>query len=91
MAVMDLDALRKLLCSVFAQIVGVDQRPDGALMLRTRPWTSFPMETSYPIHLAEVGQGGFRLSGSRGHTLDLSYEHDGGRTMWLGMQRGCDK
>ena len=32
----DLDALRKLLCERLCEDVGVDQRPDGALMLRTR-------------------------------------------------------
>ena len=46
----------------------------GALMLRTR--FEFPDGDRYPIHLAEVGSGGFRLS-DRGHTLmHLSYEHD---------------
>ncbi len=70
----DLDALRKLLCERLCEDVGVDQRPDGALMLRTR--FEFPDGDRYPIHLAEVGSGGFRLS-DRGHTLmHLSYEHD---------------
>ena len=70
----DLDALRKLLCERLCEDVGVDQRPDGALMLRTR--FEFPDGDRYPIHLSEVGSGGFRLS-DRGHTLmHISYEHD---------------
>lgn len=70
----DLDALRKLLCERLCVDVGVEQRPDGALMLRTR--FEFPDGDRFPIHLAEAGSGGFRLS-DRGHTLmHISYEHD---------------
>ena len=71
---MDLEALRKLLCERLCEDVGVEERPDGALMLRTR--FEFPDGDRYPIHLAEAGPGGLRLS-DRGHTLmHISYEHD---------------
>ena len=54
--------------------VRVDQRPDGALMLRTH--FEFPDGDRYPIHLSEAASGGLRLS-DRGHTLmHISYEHD---------------
>ena len=70
----DLDALRKLLCERLCEDVGIDQRPDGALMLHTR--FQFPDGDRYPIHLTEAGPGGFKLS-DRGHTLmHISYEHD---------------
>ena len=70
----DLDALRKLLCERLCEDVGVEERPDGALMLHTR--FEFPDGDRYPIHLTEAGPGGLRLS-DRGHTLmHISYEHD---------------
>ena len=52
----------------------VDERPDGALMLRTH--FRFPDGDGYPIHLIEAPAGGIRLS-DRGHSLmHISYEHD---------------
>ena len=70
----DLDALRKLLCERLCEDVGVEERPDGALMLHTR--FEFPDGDRYPIHLREAGPGALRLS-DRGHTLmHISYEHD---------------
>ena len=68
------DALRKLLCERLCADVGVERRPDGALMLRTH--FEFPDGDRYPIHLSEAPTGGLRLS-DRGHTLmHISYEHD---------------
>ena len=59
--------LREHLCEV-------EERPDGALMLRTR--FLFPDGDAYPIHVLEAPAGGIRLS-DRGHTLmHISYEHD---------------
>ena len=70
----DLDALRKLLCERLCEDVGVEERPDGALMLHTR--FEFPDGDRYPIHLTEAGPGALRLS-DRGHMLmHISYEHD---------------
>ena len=70
----DLDALRKLLCERLCEEVRVEQRPDGAPMLRTH--FRFPDGDSFPIRLSEAPAGGLRLS-DRGHTLmHLSYEHD---------------
>ena len=69
-----LDALRNLLCERLCEDVKVEQRPDGALMLRTH--FTFPDGDTYPLHLVEIPSGGLRLS-DRGHTLmHLSYEHD---------------
>ena len=62
---MDLEALRKLLCERLCEDVGVEERPDGALMLRTR--FEFPDGDRYPIHLAEAGPGGLRLSDRGAH------------------------
>ena len=71
---LDRDALRNLLCERLCEDVGVEQRPDGALMLRTH--FEFPDGDSYPFHLSEAPSGGLRLS-DHGHTLmHISYEHD---------------
>jgi len=68
------DALRNLLCERLCEDVQVEQRPDGALMLRTH--FTFPDGDAYPLHLMEAPSGGLRLS-DHGHTLmHLSYEHD---------------
>ena len=68
------DALRNLLCERLCEDVKVEQRPDGALMLRTH--FRFPDGDVYPLHLMEAPSGGLRLS-DQGHTLmHLSYEHD---------------
>ncbi len=70
----DLEALRKLLCERLCADIGVEERPDGEMMLRTR--FEFPDGDRYPVYLAESGPGGLRLS-DRGHTLmHISYEHD---------------
>ena len=70
----NIDALRKLLCERLCQDIGVEQRPDGELMLRTH--FEFPDGDGYPIYLSEPASGGLRLS-DRGHTLmHISYEHD---------------
>lgn len=70
----DENSLRDLLCNRLCQDVGIDRRPDGALMLRTQ--FQFPDGDGFPIHLSEAPAGGFRLS-DRGHTLmHISYDHD---------------
>lgn len=67
-------SLQELLCQRLCQDVGIDRRPDGALMLRTQ--FRFPDGDGFPIHLAEAPGGGLRLS-DRGHTLmHISYEHE---------------
>lgn len=68
------DAIRDLLCERLCQDVGIERRPDGALMLRTQ--FRFPDGDGFPIHLSESPAGGLRLS-DRGHTLmRISYDHD---------------
>jgi len=81
------DTLRKLLCERLCQDVRIENRPDGAMMLRTH--FQFPDGDHYPIHLSETPMGGLRLS-DRGHTLmHISYDHnidmflDGTRGMLL--------
>jgi len=70
----DTTALRELLCARLCEDVGVSERPDGELMLRTH--FTFPDGDGYPFHLAESPAGGLRLS-DLGHTLmHISYEHD---------------
>ena len=70
----DIDALQRLLCDRLCEDVRVDQRPDGALMLRTH--FAFPDGDRYPIHISEATSGGLRLSDC-GHTLmHISYDHD---------------
>ena len=70
----DTTALRELLCARLCEDVGVSERPDGGLMLRTH--FTFPDGDGYPFHLAEAPAGGLRLS-DLGHTLmHISYEHD---------------
>ena len=70
----DIATLRNLLCERLCEDVGVDERPDGELMLRTH--FMFPDGDAYPFHLSEAPSGGLRLS-DHGHTLmHLSYEHD---------------
>lgn len=67
-------ALRALLCDRLCEDVRVQERPDGALMLRTH--FRFPDGDGYPIHLCESAAGGLRLS-DHGHTLmHISYDHD---------------
>lgn len=64
------DSLRERLC----EAVRVDERPDGAVMVRT-PF-AFPDGDRYPIHISEAPSGRLCLS-DRGHTLmHISYEHD---------------
>ena len=71
---LDTHALRTLLCERLCAEVRVEERPDGALMLRTH--FAFPDGDRYPFHLAEAGSGGLRLSDC-GHTLmHISYDHD---------------
>lgn len=68
------DSLREFLCARLCEDVGVVERPDGELMLRTH--FKFPDGDGYPFHLAEAPSGGLRLS-DHGHTLmHISYEHD---------------
>ena len=68
------EALRDLLCARLCEDVGVVERPDGELMLRTH--FTFPDGDGYPFHLAEAPAGGLRLS-DQGHTLmHISCEHD---------------
>ena len=81
------ETLQKLLYERLCEDVRVEQRPDGAMMLRTH--FQFPDGDRYPIHLSETASGGLRLS-DRGHTLmHISYEHnidmfmDGTRGMLL--------
>ena len=81
------DSLRKLLCERLCEDVRIENRPDGAMMLRTH--FQFPDGDHYPIHLSEIPTGGLRLSDS-GHTLmHISYDHnidmflDGTRGMLL--------
>ncbi len=70
---LDANALRDLLCERLCADIGVEERPDGALMLRTH--FTFPDGDGYPFHLSEA-PGGLRLS-DHGHTLmHISYEHD---------------
>ncbi len=70
----DAAALKNLLCARLCQDIGVVERPDGELMLRTH--FTFPDGDGYPFHLAESSAGGLRLS-DKGHTLmHISYEHD---------------
>ena len=71
---LDAEALRNLLCERLCEDVGVEDRPDGELMLRTH--FTFPDGDGYPFHLSEAPAGGLRLS-DHGHTLmHISYEHD---------------
>ena len=77
-------ALKDLLCARLCEDVGVIERPDGELMLRTH--FKFPDGDGYPFHLAEAPAGGLRLS-DHGHTLmHISYEHD--IDAFLGGTRG---
>ena len=70
----DATTLREFLCARLCGDVGVSERPDGELMIRTH--FTFPDGDGYPFHLAEAPAGGLRLS-DRGHTLmHISYEHD---------------
>lgn len=71
---LDAEALKALLCERLCQDIGVDTRPDGAMMLRTH--FTFPDGDGYPFRLSEAPSGGLRLS-DNGHTLmHISYEHD---------------
>ena len=71
---LDENALKRLLCERLCAEVRLTKRPDGALMLRTH--FEFPDGDRFPIHVAETGIGGVRLS-DRGHTLmHISYDHD---------------
>ena len=71
---LDVGALRDLLCARRCEDVQIDERPDGALMLRTH--FRFPDGDGFPFHLSAAPSGGLRLS-DHGHTLmHISYEHD---------------
>ena len=71
---LDVQLIQRLLCDRLCAEVGVEKRPDDALMLRTH--FRVPDGDSYPIHLSATSSGGLRLS-DRGHTLmRISYDHD---------------
>jgi len=71
---LDVTSLGSLLCERLCQEIRLDERPDGALLLRTN--FEFPDGDRFPVHISEVSPGGVRLS-DKGHTLmHLSYEHD---------------
>ena len=71
---LDTEALQRRLCERLCADVKMTARPDGALMLRTH--FEFPDGDRFPIHVAEMGIGGVRLS-DHGHTLmHISYDHD---------------
>lgn len=70
----DVVELQRTLCARLCEDVQFTERPDGALMLRTR--FEFPDGDRFPIHVSKKGTGGVRLS-DRGHTLmHISYDHD---------------
>lgn len=67
-------SLQTLLCKRLSEDIRVEQRPDGALMLRTH--FEFPDGDRFPIYLSAATSDRLRLS-DRGHTLmHISYEHD---------------
>ena len=71
---LDVHSLQRLLCDRLCVDVGVEERPDDTVMLRTH--FRFPDGDGYPIHLSATPSGALRLS-DRGHTLmHISYEHD---------------
>lgn len=71
---LDQKSLNELPCKRLCEDVTVEQRPDGAFMVRTH--FEFPDGDSYPFYLSEAPAGGVRLA-DRGHTLmHISYEHD---------------
>ena len=73
-ATLDQAALRTMLHERLCEVVNVDERPDGAVMLRTN--FCFPDGDGYPFYLLEAPAGGVRLS-DEGHTLmHISFEHD---------------
>ena len=71
---LDVHSLQRLLCDRLCVDVGVEERPDDTVILRTH--FRFPDGDSYPIHLSATPSGALRLS-DRGHTLmHISYDHD---------------
>ena len=71
---LDVRSLQRLLCDRLCVDVGVEERADDTVMLRTH--FRFPDGDSYPIHLSATPSEALRLS-DRGHTLmHISYEHD---------------
>lgn len=70
----DRASLQTLLSESLSEDIRVEQRPDGALMLRTH--FEFPDGDRFPIYLSALPTDRLRLS-DRGHTLmHISYEHD---------------
>ena len=71
---LDVGALRKLLRERLCEDIGLTERRDGALLLRTH--FELPDGDRFPIHVAELAPGGLRLS-DHGHTLmHISYDQD---------------
>ena len=73
-ATLDHAALRALLHERLYEVVNVDERPDGALMLRTH--FRFPDGDSYPFYLLEGPAGELRLSDEGDTLMRMSYEQD---------------
>lgn len=73
-ATRDQAALRTLLHERLCEVVGVDERPDGVLMLRTH--FRFPDGDSYPFYLLDAPAGGVRLSDEGDTIMRVSYDHD---------------
>ena len=68
------NSLQRLLCERLCEDIQLSARPDGELMLITH--FEFPDGDRFPIHVAESGIGGVRLS-DYGHTImHISYDHD---------------
>ena len=73
-ATLDHAALRTMLQERLCEVVGVDEGPDGAVMLRTN--FCFPDGDGYPFYLLEAPAGGIRLSDEGDTLMRISYGHD---------------
>ena len=73
-ATLDQAALRTMLHERLCEVVNVDERPDGAVMLRTN--FCFPDGDGYPFYLLEAPAGGIRLSDEGDTLMRISYGHD---------------
>lgn len=67
-------ALQETLCKRLPNVLRVERRPDGALMLHTH--FQFTDGDHYPIRITETPSGGLRLSDHGRTVMHMSYEYD---------------
>ena len=71
---MDIDALRNKMCERLCEDIGIDEAPDGRLMLRSQ--FQFADGDRFTMCVSEVGPSELRLSDLGDTLMHISYDQD---------------